>query len=257
MTELNTKAGTKLITHFIAGYPDIESSYETAVGLINGGAYALEMQIPFSDPSADGPVIELACRRALEKGFKVSDGFRLIERIKEYRDIPVYLMSYSGIVYNMGIDRFTAKAAAAGVCGLIIPDLIPGADEGLYAAGRKAGIQIVPVVVPGVPDSRLEEIMAENPDWVYLALRAGITGSYTILDEVNLGFLDKVKTYGVKIMAGFGIKTPQQIKTLIPHCDAAIAGSFIVDRITSSYNDAAGRISVTEAAADAVRYLLG
>lgn len=256
MTEMKERAETRLVTHFIAGYPDLESSYETAVGLIDGGAYALEMQIPFSDPSADGPVIELACRKALENGFRVSDGFRLIERIKAYKDIPVYLMSYSGIVYNMGVGRFVSKAASAGVSGLIIPDLIPGADEGLYAAGRKAGVGVVPVVVPGVPESRLDEIVAENPEWVYLALRAGITGSYTELGDENLGFLDMVRSHGIKVMAGFGIKTPQQIQTLMPHCDAAVAGSYIVNRITEAYGEDGDHRSVTDAAADAVRYLI-
>jgi len=256
MTDCSTVTKAKLITHFIAGYPDLESSYETALGLIDGGAYALEMQIPFSDPSADGPVIELACRKALEKGFRVSDGFRLIERIREYRDIPVYLMSYSGIVYNMGVNRFVSKAASSGVSGLIIPDLVPGADEGLYAAGRKAGINVVPVVVPGVPEQRLIEIMAEKPEWVYLALRSGITGSYTKLGEENLGFLDRVREYGVKVMAGFGIKTPEQINTLRPHCDAVIAGSFIVKQVSVAYNEGSESFSVSDAAADAVRYLL-
>jgi tryptophan synthase alpha chain len=257
MTELNAGKKAKIVTHFIAGYPDLESSYQAAVGLIDGGAFALEMQIPFSDPSADGPVIELACRKALEKGFRVSDGFRLIERIKAYRNIPLYLMSYSGIVYNMGVSCFAAKAAASGVSGLIIPDLIPGADEGLYEAGRKAGVDVVPVVVPGVPEARLKEIMAEKPEWVYLALRAGITGSYTELGDDNLGFLDGVREYGVKVMAGFGIKSPEQIRTLIAHCDAAIVGSFIVKQISDAYDEHGSGLSVTEAASDAVRYLLG
>ena len=96
----------KLVTHFIAGYPSLDASFETAKGLIDGGAFALEMQIPFSDPSADGPVIELACRQSLEAGFRVDDGFKLIEKIKQYADIPIYIMSYSAIVFNLGVQRF-------------------------------------------------------------------------------------------------------------------------------------------------------
>ncbi len=225
----------KLVTHFIAGYPDIESSFQTAAGLIDGGAYTLEMQIPYSDPSADGPVIELACRKSLEKGFRVSDAFELVKRIKDYADVPVYIMSYSGIVYNMGVEAFVKKAVEYNVTGLIIPDLTPGMDEGLYDAGRKAGINVVPVVVPDVSPERLESIMAEKPEWVYVALRSGITGQETKLDSFNLGFLDQVKKYDVNIMAGFGIKTAAQVKTLEAHCNAAIVGSHIVKSVTEEY----------------------
>ena len=248
----------KLVTHFIAGYPDLDASFETAKGLIDGGAYALEMQIPFSDPSADGPVIETACRKSLEAGFRVSDGFKLIEKIRAYSDVPVYIMSYSAIVFNTGIKAFTDRAVKAGASGLIIPDLTPGNDEGLYAAGREAGIDVIPVIVPSVTDNRLAEIMAENPGWVYLALRSGITGSYTDLDEENLGFLDRLKKFDCRIMAGFGIRTPEQVKTLEPHADAAIAGTFIVNRISESWNTGSGDryASVKNAAADSVRFLL-
>jgi tryptophan synthase alpha chain len=248
---------TKLVTHFIAGYPDLEASFETAKGLIDGGAYALEMQIPFSDPSADGPVIELACRKSLEAGFRVDEGFKLVERIRNYADIPVYIMSYSAIVFNMGVSSFTERAAAAGAEGLIIPDLTPGADEGLYAAGKLGGIDVVPVIVPGVTDERLSEIMDVKPSWVYLALRSGITGSYTELDEENLGFLDRLKDYDVKIMAGFGIRSPEQVCILGQHCNAAIAGSFIVSRVTEAWKDNPAGRSVNKAAEEAVRYLLG
>ncbi len=243
----------KLVTHFIAGYPDIEASFIVAKGLIDGGAFALEMQIPFSDPSADGPVIESACRKALEAGFRVADGFRLVERIREYADVPVYIMSYSAIVFNMGVKLFVERAKSSGAKGLIIPDLTPGSDEGLYEAGRLAGIDIVPVIVPDVDDERLSEIMTEKPEWVYLALRSGITGSYTDLDVTNLGFLDRLKEYNSRIMAGFGIRTPEQVKTLQPHCDAAIVGSYIVNRITEAVKKN-GNIHM--AVKEAVRYLL-
>ena len=243
----------KLLTHFIAGYPDPEGSFETAAGLLEGGAWALEMQIPFSDPSADGPVIENACRKALEAGFRVSDGFALLGRIREISEAPVFIMSYSSIVFNTGIENFVRRAKDAGASGLIIPDLTPGDDEGLYTAGRTAGIDVIPVIVPGVSEQRLERIMSEQPAWVYLALRSGITGSYTELDETNLGFLGRLKKYRVNVMAGFGIRTSQQVRMLEPHCEAAIAGSFIVNRIDRAV--ASGQ-PVREAAAEAAAFLL-
>ena len=116
---------------------------------------------------------------------------------------------------------------------------------------------VVPVIVPGVTDERLSEIMDEKPSWVYLALRSGITGSYTELDEDNLGFLDRLKAFDVKVMAGFGIRTPEQVETLRPHCDAAIVGSFIVNRVTEAWTDNNDSSIIFNTSADAVRYLLG
>jgi tryptophan synthase alpha chain len=231
MAEPRSEKNCRLVTHFIAGYPDLESSYEMAMGLIEGGAGALEMQIPFSDPSADGPVIEEACRQALASGFRVDDAFTLAKRIRLASRLPVYLMSYAGIVYNRGIRRFVGEARAAGFSGLIIPDLIPGADEGLYREGSIQGMPVVPVVVPGLPGERLEEILAESPEWVYLALRSGITGAPTILDNSNLGFLDQLKGYGIKVMAGFGIRSYPQVEILQPHCEAVVVGSYLVEEV--------------------------
>ncbi|MCK5735011.1 MAG: tryptophan synthase subunit alpha, partial [Spirochaetaceae bacterium] len=149
----------KIVTHFIAGYPNYEASLEVARGLIAGGAYALEMQIPFSDPNADGPVIEGACRVALDEDFKVSDAWRLLEAIRAESDIPVFVMSYASLVFTPGVDTFVRRAKDAGASGLIIPDLVPGADEGLFTAAADAGCPAVPVVVPWITDERLDEIL--------------------------------------------------------------------------------------------------
>jgi len=243
-----------LITHFIAGYPSYESSLNTALGLIDGGAFALEMQIPYSDPSADGPVIESACRESLKAGFRVKDAFNLLKEIGKHSNIKIYLMSYSGIVFNMGVQNFIKKAYDLGAAGIIIPDLIPGADEGLYRLSRDIDLSVVPVMVPGISDDRLKEILSEKPEWIYVALRSGITGSYTRLDIDNLGFLQKLKVQGVKIMAGFGIQSPEQVYILMQHCDSAISGSFIVKELEKAIKEGN---PVRVAAADCVRFLTG
>lgn len=231
MAEHQSGKNYRLVTHFIAGYPDGETSFETAMGFIEGGAYALEMQIPFSDPSADGPVIEAACRKALASGFRVDDAFTLAKRIRQVSSLPVFLMSYAGIVFNRGIRRFVGEAREAGFSGLIVPDLIPGADEGLYREGRIRGMPVVPVLVPGLPRERLEEILAESPEWVYLALRSGITGRLTTLDDNNLGYLDGLRHRGVKVMAGFGVRSFSQVEILQPHCEAVVVGSYLVEEV--------------------------
>lgn len=224
----------KILTHFIAGYPSQEESKQIGKALIEGGACALEMQIPYSDPSADGPVIEAACREALEKGIKVDDCFSLITEIKRDSDVPFYLMSYGGPVYARGIERFIDDAKAAGVDGLIIPDLTPGDDEKLYQIGKKKGMPIIPVVVPSIQDDRLEEILSQTADWVYVALRSGITGTLTDIGESNLTILDKIRSRNHSMMAGFGIQKREQVETLMPHADAVIVGTIVVKTITEA-----------------------
>jgi len=244
---------TDIVAHFIAGYPDAAGSLEVARGLAEGGAAYLEMQIPFSDPSADGPVIENACRLALEKGYTVDQGMDLLKQLTGELKIPVFLMSYGNILFARGMEDMVDQAVAAGCAGLIIPDLVYGRDEGLYDLGRKKGMGVVPVITPSVPEDRLNEIIALKQDWIYTALRSGITGTYTTLDETNLTLLDRLKNSESKVMAGFGIKTTEQVRTLAPYCDAVVVGSAFVSAVTEAHEQGQ---SVRRAAKEMIESLL-
>jgi tryptophan synthase alpha chain len=236
---------TKIVAHFIAGFPDAAGSMEVARGLAEGGASYLEMQIPFSDPSADGPAIENSCRQALEKNFTVDQALEQLKNLNEELKIPIFLMSYGNIVFTRGMEDFVVHSKKVGAAGLIIPDLVLGRDEGLYALGKKYDMPILPVITPSISKERLGDILALKQEWIYTALRSGITGSATTLDESNLSLLDHLKTSDSKVMAGFGIRTAQQVKTLAPRCDAVVAGSVFVNAVTqalqkgSSLKDAA------------------
>ncbi len=243
----------ELVTHFIAGYPDAEGSLEVARGLAEGGAAYLEMQIPFSDPSADGPVIENACRLALEQGYRVDQALEMLGTLSRELEIPVFLMSYGNILFARGIESMVQSARDAGAAGLIIPDLVYGRDEGLYEMGRQEELSVLPVITPSVTPGRLNELLDLKPEWIYTALRSGITGSETRLDETNLSLLDKLAPTKTKVMAGFGIKSPEQVKTLMPHCDAVVVGSAIVRAVTKARES--GK-SVRQAARDTVKMLL-
>lgn len=232
-----------ILTHFIAGYPDLETSYHIGLGLIDGGAAALEIQFPYSDPTADGPAIQGACQVAIDRGFKVKEGFALLARLRAARpDSPLYLMSYSGLVFRGGVEAFCTEAKKAGVTGLIIPDLAPGADEGLFATGRKQGLEVIPVVTPNISPKRLAEVTAEKPVWIYAALRSGITGQETVIDGDTVKFLETLKATGAKVMAGFGIVNHGQVAEVCRHAGMAIIGSEIVrtiDRALAEGGDAA------------------
>ncbi len=232
----------KIVTHFIAGYPDFNTSLEVARGLIAGGAYALEMQIPFSDPNADGPVIEGACRQALDAGFTTADAWRLLEAVRAESDIPVFVMSYASLVFAPGVENFVRRGKDAGASGYIVPDLVPGSDEGLFAAAAEAGCPAVPVVVPWISDARLDEILSEPIEWIYVALRSGITGTYTELGAEQERFLGKFREMcnPPRVMAGFGIQDASQVKAVVEMADAAIVVSSLVRAIDKAWTESGG-----------------
>ena len=230
------------MTHMVAFYPDKEKSFQVARALIDGGASYLEMQFPFSDPAADGPVIQAACGRALEAGFSLAEGFDLAERIIAYSKVPVFIMTYANPVIAMGMEAFISRAREAGVAGLIVPDLVPGADEGLYAAGRAAGIPVVPVLVPTISGERFDEIAALKEQYLYVALRSGITGKETRITPEVITFLDACARTGMLSFGGFGIRSIEQIAELQPHVHAPVVGSALVEVITQHTSDNADSI---------------
>ena len=226
-----------LMAHLVAGYPTQKASLEAARALARGGATYLEVQFPFSDPSADGPAIQAACTQALAAGFKVAKGWELVSVLRqEFPSIPIFVMSYASIVVARGVEAFVAEAARHSV-GLIIPDLIPGADEGLFEAGRMAGVPIVPVIVPTVAASRLNELLALKPEWVYTAIRTGITGIHTTLTPDLEFFLSGLHAQ-TKVLAGFGIDSPDQVRALAPRAHAVVVGSAFVRTLSQAWGEA-------------------
>jgi len=231
----------------------MDTSRRAAVALAAGGAHYLEIQFPFSDPSADGPVIERACHASLAAGFRVEDGFRMVEGLCGELEIPVFIMTYGSLVVARGAERFARQAAEAGVRGLIVPDLPPDSPEGLFDAGKGAGLAVVPVIAPGISDARLAMIRRLAPEYVYTALRLGVTGATiggrTEFDAGTLAYLAKVAGLGAKIIAGFGVRSRGQMLALSGRAYAAAVGSFFVERLNAALG--AGDVEAALAAAAA------
>ena len=233
-SEYNMKK-IKLMSHLVAGYPTDELALTAARALIAGGADILEIQLPFSDPSADGPAIQSACTEVLERHYKTADGLRFIETIhKEFPEIPIYIMSYGSLVYTPGIEAFCKKAAAVGVKGMIVPDLPFDFDEGLTAACKANGMINIPVAAPSMSSERLKKLAGAGFPYIYAALRTGITGTDTTINDETLNFLKKVSAGGSKIYGGFGISTGKQAAALADSVDAVVAGSVFVRIITQN-----------------------
>ena len=228
----------KLMSHLVAGYPTDELSFTAARALVDGGADILEIQLPFSDPSADGPAIQGACTEVLKRGYRTADGLAFIERLhKSFPQVKIYLMSYGSLVYTPGVENFCRRAAAAGVTGMIIPDLPFDHDEGLTAACRANGMENIPVAAPSMAPARLDLLARAGLPYIYAALRTGITGSDTTIDDSTRRFLDAVAAGGSKIYGGFGISSGSQARALADQVEAIVAGSVFVRLITENKNN--------------------
>ena len=228
----------KLMSHLVAGYPTDELSFTAARALVDGGADILEIQLPFSDPSADGPAIQGACTEVLKRGYRTADGLAFIARLhKEFPQVKIYLMSYGSLVYTPGVENFCKRAAEAGVTGMIIPDLPFDHDEGLTAACRANGMENIPVAAPSMSPARLDLLARAGFPYIYAALRTGITGTDTTIDDSTRRFLSAVSAGGSKIYGGFGISSGTQARALADQVEAIVAGSVFVRLITENQNN--------------------
>ena len=231
-------AKIQLMSHLVAGFPTDELSLTAARALIAGGADILEIQLPFSDPSADGPAIQDACTQVLSRGYSTAQGLSFIEQLhKEFPATPIYIMSYGSLIYTPGVKAFCKKASRVGVKGMIIPDLPFDFDEGLTEACKENGMINIPVAAPSMSKERLEKMAHAGFPYIYAALRTGITGSDTKIDENTLNFLKKVSSGGSKIYGGFGISSGEQSAALASSVEAVVAGSVFVRLIKANKDD--------------------
>jgi len=231
---------TRIMAHMVAFYPDRAASLEVARGLADGGCSYLEVQFPFSDPTADGPDIQRACGTALGSGFTVTEGFRLLSEIRRSIPVPIFLMSYANLPFTRGVERFLSECGDCGVRGVIVPDLPPDYDEGLFSHCGRRGLAAVPVVSPSMREERLARIASLEPEWVYATIRSGTTGSFTRIDPASLSFLETIGAFSagrpVKVLGGFGVSTREQVKALGPHAHAVVVGSAFVREIGKGSN---------------------
>lgn len=224
-----------LMTHLVAGYPNYHDSIRLAVTLCQGGADLLEVQFPFSDPLADGPVIMNACGRAISGGATTAGSFSLVSRLSKETDASLVIMSYCNILLRFGIGSFVAEAREAGAGWLIVPDLPLDSPEGreLREECRSTGMNLVPVVSPGMSRSRLLKILSMGRGFIYATLKAGITGSPS-RDPRTGEFLKDVRgNTRLPVLAGFGISCPREAGILAGNCDGVVIGSHLIRLLES------------------------
>lgn len=230
--------GQKALMPFVtAGDPDLQFTGDVLRTLVQRGCHLCELGIPYSDPVADGPVIQASYTRALEHKTKLSDVLRLLEGLTPDLAAPIVTMVSYAIVHRRGPQRYIDEARAAGVAGAIVPDLPVEEGAALAKICRAAGFSLVQLITPTTPQARAVKIAEQSSGFIYYVSVAGITGERTQLppDLVdNVGWLREQTP--LPICIGFGISKPDHVRLLAPVADGLIVGSAIVRRIAEAAN---------------------
>jgi tryptophan synthase alpha chain len=228
---LRANGDLKLVAYMMAGHPTRKKSLEVGKRLATSGVAALEIGIPFSDPLADGPVIQHAGQIALDHGMTVGASLELAAAVAR-EGIPIVLMTYINPILSHDPRRFAAEAAQAGVAGVIVPDLPIEESEPVAGWLRSASLDTVFMVAPTTPPGRMASICEHSSGFVYCVTVTGITGARKELPSGMKDLLGEVKKHtDLPVAAGFGISRPDHMKALRGHADAAVVGSAIVSEI--------------------------
>lgn len=220
------------IPFITAGDPDLETTADLLVELAHAGATVIELGIPFSDPMADGPVIQRASERALKHGFGLQEVFATTTKVRRTIDTPLVLFSYFNPLLQYGIEQLAQDASRAGIDGILVTDLAPE-ESGEFAAALKLhDLDMIFLVAPTSTDARLQMISGHASGFVYAVARAGVTGaSENLSDEAKLLVTRVRKFSNLPVAVGFGISSAEQVEKILEFADAAVVGSAIVAQI--------------------------
>lgn len=232
----NNKAFIAFLT---AGDPSIEKTEEFIYKLIEGGADLIEIGIPFSDPIAEGPVIQSANVRSLSAGTRIKNIFELVERVRKNTQIPLVFLTYMNTVFRYGTSEFFSKCSETGIDGIIIPDLPFEEKAEIKESANKCGVEIISLIAPTSED-RIKLIAQESEGFVYIVSSMGVTGMRSEIKTDLESITESVKKYTSNPIAiGFGINSPAQAEKYSKIADGVIVGSAIV-KIIEKYGDNAG-----------------
>ena len=226
--ELEEKNQKALIAYIMTGFPNEKATMSVVRGLVKGGIDIIELGFPFSDPLADGPVIQNASTVSLDKGTKIKKFFDTVKKIRKETDIPLILMTYTNILYNKGYGKFIKDAKNAGIDGFILPDMsIEESDEYLKAARNQT--DTIFLISPNTNAKRIDHIAKASSGFLYLVAVDGTTGVKTGIKSCTIKAIKQVKkqTKGkIPVGVGFGVSTPEDVKKYVrAGADAVIVGS--------------------------------
>ena len=246
IARLFRSSGKKLVPFITAGFPTLESTVPLVLAAEEAGADMVELGMPFSDPLADGPVIQQTSQTALANGANIAWILDTVARIRERSSIPIVLMGYVNPLLSMGYATFLDRAREVGVNGLIIPDLPPDEDAGFFQQARSAGLSTIFLVAPNTPDERISQLGRKSEDLLYAVSILGVTGSSLAERQQLDHYLDRVRSASeVPFVVGFGISTDDDARRIAAKADGIVVGSALLTRLQQA----------TDPAAEAKKYL--
>jgi tryptophan synthase alpha chain len=232
---LKAEGRPALVTYFMGGDPDYDTSLRIMKGLPRAGSDVIELGMPFSDPMADGPAIQAAGLRALNGGQTLAKTLQMAREFREEDDTtPIVMMGYYNPIYIYGVDRFLSDAKACGIDGLIVVDLPPEMDDELCVPALKAGLNFIRLATPTTDDKRLPTVLNNTSGFVYYVSMTGITGSaLPDTSKVN-GAVKRIKGHtDLPVCVGFGVKTAEQARVIGASADGVVVGTAIVNTVAN------------------------
>lgn len=229
-------SGRKGFIPFItAGDPDQATSKQIVLTLAEIGADIIELGVPFTDPMADGPTIQASSTRALKNGVTLIDILAMVGEIRETCETPIVLFSYLNPLFRFGIEKLAIDAAAAGVDGILVTDVVDNEAADISQTLRKHGIDLISLIAPTTGDDRLNSISEHARGFLYAVSRAGVTGAQKVTVDSAEALVERARRFtDLPIAVGFGISTRAQIEYVWKYADAAVVGSAIVSEIEGS-----------------------
>ncbi|MEO1378405.1 MAG: tryptophan synthase subunit alpha [Cyanobacteria bacterium J06635_10] len=235
-TNLRAKKECALIPFITAGDPDLETTTEALAILEANGADFIELGVPYSDPLADGPVIQAAATRSLNSGTRLDDVLQMAQSVTRKIQTPIILFTYYNPILNLGVNQFLKRIAEVGIKGLVVPDLPLEEADNLIQSAEAAGIEVILLVTPNTPNQRIKAIAEKSRGFIYLVSVTGVTGVRSQLQTRVKDVLQNIRSITDKpIAVGFGISNPQQAHQVKEWgADAVIVGSAFVKRLGES-----------------------
>lgn len=235
---LKVKSEKALIAYISAGDPDLETTEKLIYAMENSGVDIIELGIPYSDPLADGPVIQQASLRALSAGTSLEKIFDLVKRVRVNSQVPLIFMTYYNPILQYGLEGFVAKAKEVGVDGFIIPDLPVEESFPLQNQCNNNNIVLIPLVAPTTPEARIPQVVKNGRGFIYCVSIAGVTGARESVGSDVPGFMNRVKkATNVPTAIGFGISNPEQAKYMANFSDGVIVGSALIKIIADNLDN--------------------
>lgn len=230
---LKAEGKKAFVAYVMAGDPDPATSLDLVRQMPAAGVDVIELGLPFTDPMADGPTIQLAGQRALEQGMTLEKTLQMVRDFRQGDDeTPIVLMGYYNPIHSRGVDRFLAEASEAGIDGLIVVDLPPEEDDELCLPAQKAGLNFIRLATPTTDDKRLPRVLENTSGFVYYVSITGITGAAEAQASDVAPEVARIKSAtDLPVVVGFGVKTPETAQAIAGVADGTVVGSAIVAEI--------------------------